>query len=277
MAVLLKRPGPKKTKPTRPLKKAARPSPRKREPGHDDELRRRFDGAKDLDALLTKSGALGDVEDVVQAFKQAVAKDVPPQPVIMALWEDEPRFDSPADAEKLFSNLLGLYELVASGQSFDLGAGTPVIRAKKARAPAPPPLAEAPDFDWLDLSWRYLDDAPKERERLGHAFDNRQDALVSVIDASGLSDAGFAFVRELCFEVFAMLELGGRHVTGLDETDVPTHPDGALPEALVRWVDDGLVEAEESDEEPLSEAEHPDVRDLALRLVSALWTASAAR
>ncbi len=74
-----------------------------------------------------------------------------------------------------------------------------------------------------------------------------------------------------------MLELGGRHVTGLDETDVPSQPDDALPEALVRWVDDGLVEAEESDEEPLSEAEHPDVRDLALRLVSALWTASAAR
>jgi hypothetical protein len=274
VAVLVKRPV-AKTKPKRRPKRAVRPSPRKRESGSADELPRRFDGAKELDALLTASGALGDVEDVVQAFKQAVAQDVPPQPVIMALWEDEPRFDSPTAAEHLFSNLLGLYELVASGKSFDLGAGTPVFFSKKFRAPAPPPLTERPDIDWLDLAWRFLEDAPKERERLGHAFDNRQDALVSVIDASGLSDAGFAFVRELCFEVFAMLELGGRHVSALDEGDVPSQSDGDLPEALVRWVDDGLVEAEASDEEPLSEGEHPEVRNLALRLVSALWKASA--
>lgn len=268
---------PTKTKPTRPPKKGGAKAPRARRAAHGDELVRRFDGAKELDGLLARSGALGDVEDVVQAFKDAVAKDVPPQPVIMALWEDEPRFDSPADAEALFANLLGLYELVASGQSFDLGAGTAVVRTRKARAPAPPPLTEAPDTDWLELAWRYLDDAPRERERLGHAFDNRQDALVSLIDASGLSDGGFAFVRELCFEVFAMLELGGRHVGVVDEAHVPDGPPPALPEALRQWVDDGLVEAEAADEEPLPEAEHPDVRDLALRLVGALWRAAGAR
>lgn len=264
-------------RPSRPPKRTGRAPRRERETEAADELPRRFEGRAALDGLLAESGALGDVEDVVGAFRDAVAKGIPPQPVILALWEDEPRFSSPAAAERLFSNLLGLYELVASGEVFDLTASAKVERTKKARAPAPPALTGAPDSEWLETAWRYLDDAPKERERLGHAFDNRQDALVSVIDASGLSDAGFAFVRELCFEVFSMLELGGLHVGTVEEQDVPEAPDDALPDALVRWVDDGLVEAEEADEQPLPEAEHPDVRDLALRLVTALWKAAPAR
>lgn len=264
------------TTPKRPPKKRpARPTRRTPASGDEDALVRRFDGRATLDALLAKSGALGEVDDVVQAFRDAVKKDIPPQPVILALWADEPRFDSPADAERLFSNLLGLYELIAAGQPFDLGASAAPARVKRARAPAPPPLSGPPEGDWLEAAWRYLDDAPKERERLGHAFDNRQDALVSVIDAAGLSDAGFAFARELCFEVFAMLELGGRAVATIDGDDVPATSEG-LPEALVRWVDDGLVEAEDADEQPLPSAEHPEVRALTLRLVAALWAAGAA-
>lgn len=263
------------SRPARPRGKGAKPTrPSPRSSSSEDTLPRRFDGRASLDALLTKSGALGDVEDVVQAFRDAVAKAVPPQPVILALWEDEPRFESPSDAEALFSNLLGLYELVASGEPFDLGASAKVERTKKARAPAPPPLSGAPDDDWLEGAWRYLEDADRERERLGHAFDNRQDALVSVLDASGLSDAGFAFAREVAFEVFSMLEVGGRSVGTVHEGDVPEQPADDLPESFVRWVDDGLVEAEAADEQPLPEAEQPDVRDLTLRVVSALWAAS---
>jgi hypothetical protein len=266
-------------KPARPRAKGgrpARPSSRPRPAPQDDALPRRFDGRTTLDGLLAKSGALGDVDDVVQAFRDAVAKGVPPQPVILALWEDEPRFTSPADAEALFSNLLGLYELVASGQPFDLGARATVERTRKQRAPVPAPLAGAPDDEWLEAAWRSLEDAPKERERLGHAFDNRQDALVSLLDGSGLSDAGFAFAREVAFEVFSMLEVGGLHVGAVHESDVPAAPSSDLPEPFVRWVDDGLIEAEDADEQPLPEAEQPDVRDLTLRVVTALWKAARA-
>lgn len=267
-------------KPARPrvkgAKRPSRPAARPKQDGAADALPRRFDGRATLDGLLAKSGALGDVDDVVQAFRDAVAKGVPPQPVILALWEDEPRFTSPADAEALFSNLLGLYELVASGQPFDPGASATVERTKKQRAPAPAPLTGAPDDEWLEGAWRYLEDAPKERERLGHAFDNRQDALVSLLDASGLSDAGFAFAREVAFEVFSMLEVGGLHVGAVHEGEVPEAPADELPEPFVRWVDDGLVEAEAADEQPLPEAEQPDVRDLTLRVVTALWKAARA-
>lgn len=252
--------------------------PKKKDGGDDEvELARRFDGRRALDELLAKSGALGDTEDVVGAFKQAVAKQVPPQPVIQALWQDEPHFDSPKDAERLFANLLGLYDLIASRETFELEEERAVGRTKRQPASKPDALGAAPDDAWLEAAWRYLDDAPKERERLGHAFDNRQDALVSFIDASELSDAGFAFVRELCFEIFAMLELGGRKVRSVDAADVPDEvEDDVLPDSVRKWVDDALVEAEEADEQPLPEEEQPDVRDLSLRLVSALWQASLA-
>lgn len=257
--------------------KAKRPAKRQQPEGDEAEFSRRFDGRARLDGLLAKSGALGDTEDVVGAFRQAVAKDVPPQPVIQALWQDEPHFDSPKDAERLFANLLGLYDLVASGEPFALDDEREAPSKKRARAVAPEALTGAPDDGWLEGAWRYLDDAPKERERLGHAFDNRQDALVSIIDASELSDAGFAFVRELCFEIFAMLELGGQRVRSVHAEDVLDEvEEAALPPALRKWVDDALIEAEDADERPLPEDEQPDVRDLSLRLVAALWQAARA-
>jgi hypothetical protein len=80
-----------------------------------DELPRRFEGASVLQALLLKSGTLADVEDVAGAFLEAVKNNAPAQLVINALWEDEPTFESPDDARKLFSNPLGLYELIAGG------------------------------------------------------------------------------------------------------------------------------------------------------------------
>jgi hypothetical protein len=86
-----------------------------------------------------------------------------------------------------------------------------------------------------------------------------------------LSDAGFAVARELVFEVFALLEVGGFSVKAVGEAKVPKTP-AVLPEALVEWIDEALVEAEAADELPLPEAEQPAVRALVLRSVSALWT-----
>ncbi len=261
---------------TSKAKKPARAAPKPRRPAKrsdDDQLARRFDGREALDRALKQAGALGDVDDVVQAFRTAVEQGVPPQPVILALWEDEPRFASPADAEQLFANLLGLYELVASKDPFDLGARhARVERVKKEKALPPVSLGDAPpDLEWLEAAWRYLEDSPKERERLGHAFDNRQDALVSVIDAAGVSDAGFAVCRELAFEVFALLELGGLRLGSVDEAAVSAVGAAPLPDALVRWVEDGVIEAEAADEQPLPVDEQPAVQALAIRLVSALW------
>lgn len=236
-----------------------------------DELEHRFEGRAVLEKLLASSGTLADVDDVAQAFAQAVAGGVPPAVVIQALWEDEPRFESPAQAQALFANLLGLYDLLAAGQAVDLSVGARRDRpVKREKAPAPQPFAEAPDDAFVEAAWRHLDDFPRVRERLAHAFDNKQDALVSWLDASGLSDQAFAVARHLLGEVFAMIELGGHPVAPVDQARLPAAA-GELPAALAAWLDEGLLEATDDEAAPVGEAEAATVRALVLRGATALW------
>ena len=168
----------------------------------DEDIERTFEGQAVLQQLLTASGSIVDVEDVASAFAEASAQGVPAPVVIQALWEDEPRFNSPAEAARLFGNLLGLYELVANGLKVDLTQS--VERVKRVKAQKPEPFGETgPTDDFVEAAWRYFDDFPKERERHAHAFENRQDALISWLDASGLSDSAFGLTRFLLGEVFA--------------------------------------------------------------------------
>lgn len=245
-------------------------------PDDADDLDRSFEGQEVLQKLLAKSGALADVEDVVGAFQEAVQKNVPAPVVIQALWDDEPRFDSAKDAAALFGNLLGLYELVASGKKIDLKASG-AVKVKREKAPRPEPFGQAePDDAFIEAAWRYFDDFPKERQRHEHAFENRQDALVSWLDASGMNDAGFALARHLVGEVFAMFELGGRTIeTVYDEMVPATATLEALPKALSEWIEESLFEATSDETEPLPEAEATKVRDVVARAAVAMWKASA--
>ena len=74
----------------------------------NEDIDRSFEGQEVLQKLLAQSGSIADVDDVVGAFKKAVLENVPAPVVIQALWEDEPRFNSPDEAAALFGNLLGL-------------------------------------------------------------------------------------------------------------------------------------------------------------------------
>lgn len=252
---------------------------------HDDEyddeggaerLDRRFEGRAVLDVLLARAGALADTEDVVAAFQQAARDGVPASVVIQALWEDEPRFESPAQARQLFGNLLALFELVAAGAAVDLAARAP--SPKRARAPRPPPFgAEGPDDDFVEAAWRYFEDAPKERARLDDAFEHRQDALVSWLDAQGLDDDAFALARALLADVHAILVLGD---LSLRPMGAPRGPPGealaddALPGALTRWLDEGVFEAEHHEEAPLAPEAAARVRALVAQGAAALWAAA---
>jgi hypothetical protein len=239
------------------------------------DIDRSFEGQAVLQKLLTQSGSVADVDDVAGAFKKAVAEGVPAPVVISALWEDEPTFASPADAAQLFGNLLGLYDLIAQGQSVDLKV--PVPKVKQEKAPKPEPFGAAgPDDAFVEAAWRWFDDFPKERERFEHAFENRQDALVSWLDASGLDDAAFALARHLVGEVFAMLELGGRQVQSVDETLVPAEANlEALPKALTHWIEEALFEATTDETEPLPQAQADQALGIVTRAVAALLKAGA--
>jgi hypothetical protein len=240
-----------------------------------DDIDIGFEGQDILQKLLTASGSLADVDDVAGAFEKAVKDGVPAPVVIQALWEDEPRFGSPDEAAQLFGNLLGLYELVASGAKLDLKA--PGVKVKREKAQRPESFGEAgPTDDFIEAAWRWFDDYPKERQRFEHAFENRQDALISWLDDSGLDDAGFALARHLVGEVFAMLELGGKKVASVDETMVPEKASlEALPKALVEWIDESLFEATSDEAQPLPEAQAEQVRAIVARAAVALWTAAA--
>lgn len=244
----------------------------------DEEIDRSFEGQEVLQKLLTQSGSLADVDDVAEAFKKAVKDQVPAPVVIQALWDDEPRFNSPDEAAALFGNLLGLYELIASGATLDLTAKAAKI--KREKAPRPEPFgAEEPDDAFIEAAWRYFDDFPKERQRFEHAFENRQDPLVSWLDASGLDDAGFALARHLVGEVFAMLELGGRAVQTIHEEALPPRATlETLPKALSEWIEESLFEATSDEAQPLpeAEAEAEKVRDVVARAAVTMWKSAEA-
>lgn len=241
----------------------------------DEDIDRSFEGQDVLQKLLTQSGSLADVDDVVGAFRQAVKENVPAPVVIQALWEDEPTFNSPDEAAALFGNLLGLYELIASGASLDLKTKGAKIKREKAQKPQPFGEAE-PDDHFIEAAWRYFDDFPKERQRFEHAFENRQDPLVSWLDASGLEDAGFALARHLVGEVFAMLELGGRQVGTIYQESLPQKASlDALPQALWEWIEDSLFEATSDEAHPLAEKEAEQVRDVVARAAVTMWKSAA--
>ena len=237
----------------------------------DEDIERSFEGQEVLQKLLTQSGSLADVDDVAEAFKKAVKEHVPAPVVIQALWEDEPKFGSPDEAAQLFGNLLGLYELVASGAKLDLT--TKAVKVKREKAERPVPFGEQePDDHFIEAAWRYFDDFPKERQRFEHAFENREDPLVSWLDASGLDDGGFSLARHLVGEVFAMLELGGRKVETIHEEMIPLAGTlDALPTALSEWIDERLFEATTDEAEPMSQKQAAQVRDVVSRAAVAMW------
>lgn len=242
---------------------------------HDD-IERAFEGQDILQKLLTQSGSLADVEDVCRAFEQAVKEHVPAPVVIQALWEDEPRFNSPAEAAQLFGNLLGLYELIERGESVDLQVKhSPKVKRDKARMPEPFGT-EGPDEDFIEAAWRYFDDFPKERQRFEHAFENRLDALVSWLDASGLDDDGFGLARHLISEAFAMIELGGRQVASIDEAVLSQKAQAdPLPKALCVWLEESLFEAFTDEVKPTPEPEAQRIREMTTCAIATMWASAA--
>lgn len=139
----------------------------------------------------------------------------------------------------------------------------PAFRGRPSRAPAerPPPFGiDGPDEAFVEKAREYLDALePRDRQRLEHAFENRQDALLGYLDEQGLTDDGYACARQLLFELFSMIELGwppgvGSTTLGLAGAK---RGNGEVPAALVSCVARAPSEA----------------RDAVMRGLEALWSA----
>jgi hypothetical protein len=223
-------------------------------------IARRFEGRARLDALLERAGSLADAESVAEAFAKALDEGVPASVVISALFEDDPRFEGRHDAPALYGNLFGLWDLIASGERPDLGEKP--ARPPKPRPPAPPGKfpTEGPSAEWLEGAFGYLESCPdQERTKLLHAFDNRCDALITSLDESGASDAVYGAARQILFELFAMLELGG----GAKAGEVPT--------SFKAWAQEAVFQASTDEEEALSASESKELAELVERGLTALW------
>lgn len=244
------------------------------------DFQRQFEGAQTLDGLLDLSGSSMNSAQVLARMQAAQAEGTPYNDVIPTLFEDEPRFPSPDIARRLFQNLLGLWDLVEEGKAVRLDDGPRPPRPKKVKPPPPGAFHPGePTGEFVEAAWRYLEDDEKARTRLGHSFENRQDALLGALDGMGLTDEGYGVARHLLFELYAMLELGWPPgLSSVDpavlEADTEAPP---VPQPLRAYADEALFEAEQDEEQPLSSQELGVVRRLVHRGLAALWSARKGR
>jgi len=234
----------------------------------------RFEGADTLNGLLEIAGSALDTQEVLARLAAGHEAGASASELIPTLFDPEPRFPDPEMARRLYQNLLGLWDLVTSGKTVELEPTARHKREKRVRPVAPPPFDPelGPDTEFVEAAWRYLEDLPggdpRALERLTHAFENREDALVQWLDESGLADEAYATARYLLFELFAMLEIGWPSGTGAVTREAleaaPEQDSGDVPPALRAYADEALFESE------LGDAQVP---SLVYRGLHALWQA----
>jgi hypothetical protein len=162
-----------------------------------------------LSALLGRAGSPHDAAAVADAFRRAQGSGEPRSAVIPGLFPDEPRFESPDAARRLYANLFGLWARLAAG----LGPHDDAPEVSP-EPPPPPPLPErgaapgtAVPADVADAVWRHLAAAPpREVQRRRDRFQNAQPDLVAWLDATPLPESGAAAALDLAFEIWAMFD-----------------------------------------------------------------------
>jgi hypothetical protein len=169
-----------------------------------------YEGPEALTALLARAGATLTAEEVAARFTAAQAAGEPRAGVIPGLFEAEPRFGSPEEARRLYGNLFGLWERLASGRGPHDDAPEVVVE--------PPPLAPLPARGLVsgadvppalvETAWRWLAAAPpREVNRLRDRFANVQPDLAAWLDAVDLPESGLLAATDLGFEAWVMLDL----------------------------------------------------------------------
>jgi hypothetical protein len=242
------------------------------------EFLHRFESAEVLAELLAIAGSALEPEEVLRRFRTGRAEGAEASEVIPTLFSEQPRFPNPDVARRLFQNLLGLWDASAS-PAFRLAAETAPPRPRPEKAPAPGPAGRTgPDRAYLEAVRTWLATDRRARDRLADSFENRQDALLGSLDERGLSDEGWGVLRQLAFELHAVLE----HADGAAPASVPPEalegdPAAKAPVELIGLVDQALAQAEQDGSGPVPAAERETIRTLGRRVLGALWEARARR
>jgi len=127
----------------------------------------------------------------------------------------------------------------------------------------------------VESAWIYLEALDeRSKERLQHAFENRQDALGVFLDEAKLSDNAFAQARSLLFDLWAMLDLGwAAGVRSVTEEGLRNPDADGVPAALMNYAEEELFEAEQDDAEPLTADEAAQAGRAVETGLAALWSA----
>lgn len=216
-----------------------------------------YEGPDVLDTLLVRAGSPHDAGTVAGAFARAQKAGETRSTVIPGLFPDEPHFDSPDDARRLYSNLFGLWERVAAGRGAHDDA--PEVVAE------PPPAAPLPErgsiegevvpAEVVEACWRNLAAAsPRELQRRHDRFTNVQPDLVAWLEATPLPESGALAAMDLAFELWSMLDqafgerLGTVDYRELRELEREPPPIEDPQRALAAYVDEQLENL--ADEDP---------------------------
>jgi hypothetical protein len=237
-----------------------------------------YEGPEVLSALLAKAGSPHDAEEVAQAFARAHRAGEPRSAVIPGLFPEEPRFDSPDAARRLYANLFGLWSRVAAGLGPHDDAPEVV-----AEPPPPPPLPERGSIpgdvvpaDVVEAAWKNLAAAsPREVQRRRDRFDNVQPDLAAWLEATPLPPSGVLAATDLAFEAWAMFDqafgerLGAVLYQDLRDVEKEPPPMAGVQPSVAAYVDEQLDTL--ADEEPSFGAEErAQVERVLAALVAAL-------
>jgi len=242
------------------------------------EFVHRLESSEVLAELLAVSGSTMAPDAVLRRFRAARAEGAEASEVIPTLFPGPPRFPHPDVARRLFQNLLGLWDAAAS-PAFRLASEPAVARSRPEKVPAPGPAGPAgPDRAYVEAVRAWLATDRRARDRLADSFENRQDALLGSLDERGLSDEGWGVLRQLAFELHAVLE----HADGAAPASVPPEalegdPAAKAPVELSGLVDQALAPAEQDGPGPVPPAERETIRTLGRQVLGALWEARARR
>ena len=184
-----------------------------------------YEGPEVLTALLQRAGSPHAAEEVAEAFARAQKKGEPRSAVIPGLFPEEPRFDGPEAAQRLYANLFGLWARIAAG----LG---PHDDAPVLVEPAPPPVPALPERgstpgdtvpgELVEVVWRHLAALPpRELQRRRDRFENVQPDLAAWLEAAPLPESGALAALDLAFEAWAMLDQAfGERLGAVDHRDL---------------------------------------------------------
>ncbi|RPH72136.1 MAG: hypothetical protein EHM78_04475 [Myxococcaceae bacterium] len=239
----------------------------------------RFEGPEVLAELLGIAGSPLEPEEVLRRFRAGRAEGAEAGEVIPTLFPEAPRFPSPEVARCLFQNLLGLWD-AAQSPEFRLPSRSVAPRRTHPEKVVIPglPGPTGPDFAYVQAVRAWLASDRRARDRLSDSFENRQDALLGSLDERGLSDEGWGVLRQLAFELHAVLE----HADGAAPASVPPEalegdPAAKAPVELSGLVDQALASAEQDSPGPVPAAERETIRTLGRQVLGALWEARARR